>query len=81
MQADIDPALAPRFDTLVAASPAVIYTASCAPPYGAKFVTANIKDQLGYEPAAFLADPDFWISRVHPDDLPVVANLIARNAS
>ena len=67
----------PEIDLFVAASPAVIYTADCRPPYRVRFVTPNVRDQLGYDPAAFVADAEFWVSRVHQDDRPVVAEAVA----
>src|SRR5436305_11087700 len=33
------------------------------------FVSENISEQLGYEPQQYLAHPDFWRTRVHPEDL------------
>jgi PAS domain S-box-containing protein len=72
------PSLNANLDDLVAASPAMIYTADCVPPYRVRFVTPNVTEQLGYEPAAFVADAEFWLSRVHPDDRPVVAASMSR---
>jgi hypothetical protein len=35
----------------------------------ADFISQNVKDLLGYEPAEYLEHADFWRSRVHPQDL------------
>jgi len=54
---------------LLAIGPAVIYTAEVSPPYGATFISENVKKQLGYEPEEFMSDPEFWASCIHPDDI------------
>ncbi len=58
-----------RLQHLLISSPAVIY--SCKEDAGLPFtfVSNNVKDQLGYEPADFLNDPKFWSSHVHIDDI------------
>src|SRR2546425_8380846 len=32
------------------------------------FVSRGAEQILGYPPERWLADPEFWLSRVHPDD-------------
>ncbi|HYG74070.1 MAG TPA: ATP-binding protein [Planctomycetota bacterium] len=58
-----------RLHRLLEFSPAMIY--ACAPEgHGAmSFMSENVQAQLGYPASSFTADPTFWISRVHPDDL------------
>ena len=53
-------------------APAVVYSFEAGGEYAPTFVSDNIKRVLGYEPDQYLKDPDFWRSRVHPEDLPAV---------
>jgi adenylate cyclase len=58
-----------RLSELLACSPAIIYGYRATGDFAPTFVSNNIKDSLGYEPHEYLEDPDFWRSRVHPDEL------------
>jgi PAS domain S-box-containing protein len=58
-----------RFDLLLHGAPAVVYSFEAGGSYAPTFVSENIKRVLGYEPDQYLKDPDFWRSRVHPEDL------------
>jgi PAS domain S-box-containing protein len=40
---------------------------------GFAFVSRGAEQMLGYPPSAWLADPDFWLGRVHPEDREAVA--------
>jgi PAS domain S-box-containing protein len=57
-----------RLEHLLSCAPAVIYSFRASGDFAPTFVSQNIKDWLGYEPAEYLEDPEFWWSRVHPDD-------------
>ena len=59
-----------RLDHLMAASPAVLYSVPVASAYAIRSISDNVRRQLGYTPAEVTADPEFWTSRVHPDDAP-----------
>jgi adenylate cyclase len=50
----------------------VIYSYKASGDFAPTFVSQNIKDWLGYEPEEYLENPDFWRSRVHPDELAAV---------
>lgn len=58
-----------RLQSLIANSPAVIYTANPA-DHSPTFVSENIERIIGYSPAVFVGDAQSWISRVHPEDVP-----------
>ena len=58
-----------RFDLVLHSAPAVVYSFAATGDFTPTFVSENIKRVLGYEPDQYLKDPDFWRSRVHPDDL------------
>jgi adenylate cyclase len=61
-----------RLSQLLTSSPAVIYAYKATGDFAPTFVSENIKDWLGYEPQEYLENPDFWRSRVHPDELAAV---------
>jgi len=54
----------------MATTPSVTYVAGpVVYPYPSLFVSANIQAVTGYEAHEFLADPSFWLNRVHPEDV------------
>ena len=57
-----------RLSHLLSSSPAVIYSREVADGCAITYVSANVEAQLGYEPSSWLADPSFWLNRLHPDD-------------
>ena len=57
-----------RLQHLLSASPAVIYCAKAHGGYGATFISANVREQLGYAPEDFVNDSGFWANNIHPDD-------------
>ena len=59
-----------RIEHLLASSPAVIYSFKATGDYAPTFISQNVKDLLGYDREEYLDSPDFWRSRVHPDDSP-----------
>jgi adenylate cyclase len=67
-----------RVEYLLARSPAVIYSFKATGDYGPTFISRNLKDLLGYEREEYLESPDFWRSRVHPEDLPRIEKDLAR---
>jgi adenylate cyclase len=66
-----------RTEHLLSSSPAVIYSFKATGDYSPTFISANIKDLLGYERADYLESPDFWQSRIHPDDAPRIMRVYA----
>ena len=58
-----------RIGRLLSSAPAVIYSYKAAGDFAPTFVSQNIREHLGYAPEEYLEHPDFWRSRVHPDDL------------
>lgn len=57
-----------RLDDLLSASPAVIYTFPADRPDHVEYVSANIREILGYTPDELLDGPDWWAQTLHPDD-------------
>jgi len=58
-----------RLEHLISLSPIVIYTSVFKGKWVNTFVSENVKNVLGYEPREFLENPNFWVERVHPDDI------------
>jgi PAS domain S-box-containing protein len=67
-----------RVEHLVASSPAVIYSFKAAGDFGPTFISANVKDLLGYDREEYLQSPDFWQSRLHPEDSPRILRAYSR---
>ena len=61
-----------RLRELVTSSPAVIYSRRPAGQMELTFISDNVEDLTGYAPESFLADPCFWLNRIHADDAPVM---------
>ena len=57
-----------RFKYLVSSGPSIIYTSKTSGDYSATFISNNVEEKWGYDPAIFINDSEFWISHVHPDD-------------
>jgi PAS domain S-box-containing protein len=57
-----------RYRDLVEQLGAAFWEAEIDQP-GFMFVSGGAEVILGYPPRRWLADPDFWLSRVHPDDV------------
>ncbi|HEV7462983.1 MAG TPA: response regulator, partial [Methyloceanibacter sp.] len=61
-----------RLDLLLGAAPVVVYSFVASGDFSPTFVSASIRQMLGYAPNEYLKDADFWRGHVHPDDLPEV---------
>lgn len=59
-----------RLKHLLTETPAIIYALRASGNFGSTFLSENVRSVLGHEPAEFIADPDFWLEHVHPDDRP-----------
>jgi PAS domain S-box-containing protein len=55
-------------ETLVGASPAIIYTTQVSGDYACTFVSDNLNAIMGYAPWEMRDDKKFWLKRLHPDD-------------
>ena len=60
------------FERLVRSGPAVLYTAAPRDAFHFTYLSPNIEDLTGFGTDRLLGDPGFWLSRIHPDDLPLV---------
>jgi adenylate cyclase len=65
-------ALMNDLETLVGASPAIIYTTQVSGDYACTFVSENLESIMGYAPWEMRDDKKFWVKRLHPEDAPRV---------
>jgi PAS domain S-box-containing protein len=61
-------ALMNDLETLVGASPAIIYTTQVSGDYACTFVSENLNAIMAYAPWEMRDDRKFWVKRLHPDD-------------
>lgn len=61
-----------RLQFILSSSPAVLYTCHPEGNFAPTFISDNILDHLGYTANHVVQQPDFWLSRIHPDDRPQV---------
>jgi PAS domain S-box-containing protein len=59
-------------ETLVGASPAIIYTTQVSGDYACTFVSENLESIMGYAPWEMRDDKKFWVKRLHQEDAPRV---------
>ena len=55
-------------ETLVGASPAIIYTTQVSGDYACTFVSENLNAIMAYAPWEMRDDKKFWVKRLHPED-------------
>jgi PAS domain S-box-containing protein len=58
-----------QLEELVSYSPAVIYSAIADDSFHFTFMSANVEPLLGYPKEKFIANPEFILQIIHPDDL------------
>ena len=61
-------ALMNDLETLVGASPAIIYTTQVSGDYACTFVSENLNAIMAYAPWEMRDDKKFWVKRLHPED-------------
>jgi two-component system NtrC family sensor kinase len=66
-----------RLEYLIANTPAIIYSSVPTGDFKMTFVSDNARQVLGYEPAAMVADPNFWFNHIHPEDIPTIFSSLA----
>jgi len=57
-----------RLQYLMTVTSGVLYTNQASGDYACTYVSENVGSVMGYAPWEMLEDPDFWSSRLHPDD-------------
>ena len=61
-----------RYQYLLAASPAIIYTTHASGDFACTFVSENIDSIMGFAPQEMTTDAKCWPDRLHPEDAPRV---------
>ena len=57
-----------REELIVNAVPIAFYTAETTDTFQGLWVSPQVEHITGFSPRQFTESPDFWSSRVHPDD-------------
>lgn len=57
-----------RIRLLLASLPVAIFTSPVDPETDLNMITGNVKALTGFTEEEFLAEPNFWNKRIHPDD-------------
>lgn len=68
-----------RYQLLVERLPIVIYVSPLETITHTTYVSPQIQTILGYSPDEWLADPEFWQSRLHPEDRDAVLKTVERS--
>jgi diguanylate cyclase (GGDEF)-like protein/PAS domain S-box-containing protein len=69
-----------RLDYLVTSSPTVVYSTQVRGARACTYASDNLEQVLGYRAAEMMADANFWINHLHPDDRATVAAQFADQA-
>jgi PAS domain S-box-containing protein len=57
-----------EYRALLEQTPAIMYVADFGADYALRYISPQIEEILGYPAADWLASPEFWVERLHPDD-------------
>ena len=59
-----------RLEYVLAVSPAITYATNATGDFACTFASESSRQIMGYSPEEALAQPDFWVSHLHPQDAP-----------
>jgi PAS domain S-box-containing protein len=59
-----------RQEAILRAVPICFHSRAIDPPFAARFVSEAVERLTGFPPERLTSEPEFGLSRVHPDDLP-----------
>jgi CheY-like chemotaxis protein len=65
-----------RQEAILRALPICVHSRSVDAPFAPAFVSGAVERLTGFPPERFSEDPGFGLSRVHPDDLPLVRSTL-----
>ena len=68
-----------RYKLLVEQLPIIVYVNPVNRMSSTTYVSPQIQNILGYRPEEWLADPEFWQKRIHPDDREAVLTNVERS--
>ena len=66
-----------RQQAILKSLPIVFHSRSIDPPYAPLFLSNNVEALTGFPARAFLDQPDFGSSRIHPEDLPTMVKAVS----
>jgi len=66
-----------RQAAILASLPILFHSRTTQPPFVPTFLSGAVRQITGFEAEAFLAQPDFGSSRIHPDDLAAVVDAVS----
>jgi len=70
-----------QYRTMVEHVPSITYVDELDDKATSIYISPQVERLLGYTPAEIMADPDLWLSRIHPDDYDrVIAETARHNA-
>jgi PAS domain S-box-containing protein len=58
-----------RLEAILQSLPVCFHSRGAQPPYRVHFVTGAVEQVTGFAAPLFMDDPNFWFSRIHPDDV------------
>ena len=67
-----------RLAYVLTVSPAITYVTKATGDFGCTFASESSRQIMGYTPAEMLAEPDFWMNHLHPQDAPRVLGEFGR---
>jgi len=67
-----------RMKHLLSSNPAVIYTSEVEEPWNWTFISENVTNLTGHDPADFLRNDGFWTNHIHPEDREKIKKEIPR---
>ena len=67
-----------RLDHIMSTSPSVVYSFKATEDRAPTYISRNVTHLLGYEPREYLENPNFWLEKVHPDDLDRITSYLPR---
>lgn len=65
-----------RQEAILSSLPLCFHARSADPPFAASYVSRGVERLTGFPPARFTADPEFGLSRIHPDDREQVIRIL-----
>jgi adenylate cyclase len=67
-----------RLEHIMSTSTSVVYSFTATEDRTPTYISRNVTNLLGYEPREYLENPNFWIEKVHPDDLDRITDYLPR---
>jgi PAS domain S-box-containing protein len=78
-EASLRDLLEAKYRALVEKLPAIVYEAEFGERGRWRYISPQIEEMLGFTPERWMAEPDLWWQRLHPDDRPRVIEDEARS--